>query len=195
MDSQNVFLNIPFDKSYEPLFLSLIAGTICLGLTPRSVVEIPEHGHGRISRLHDLIGQCGSSIHDLSRVSSPPRFNMPFELGLACAQQNREPRHDIIVLESKAYRIQQTLSDYNGRDPIIHNGSRLKLLMAVLNMFETDSAVTPSQARYVLRVLIEASQEIKNTYRQELIATPGVFKQVVATATQLAVDEGLISAH
>jgi hypothetical protein len=175
------------------MFLSLITGVVCLGLSPRSVIEIPEHGSGRIDRLHQLIHECGSSIHDLSRVNSPPRFNMPFELGLAQALQNSNPGHHIIVLERKQYRLQQTLSDYNGRDPIIHNGSREKLLAAILNIFEVDNPPEPRRATKMLRILIAATRTIKRTFHQDLITTPGVYKQVVATATQLAVDEGLIS--
>jgi len=195
VDSQNVFLNVPFDPGYEPLFLSLITGVVCLGLTPRSVVEIPEHGYGRIKRLHDLIGQCGSSIHDLSRVGSPARFNMPFELGLACALQNSDQRHHIIVLESEPHRLQKTLSDYNGRDPIIHKGSRNRLLMAILDLFEVDTPPEPRQVLRVLRVLVDAAPQIKKTYRQELIVTAGVYRQVVATATKMAIDERLISVN
>lgn len=192
MDSQHVFLNVPFDRGYEPLFLSLIAGVVCLGLTPRSVIEIPEHGHGRIKRLQNLISQCGSSIHELSRVGSPPRFNMPFELGLACALQNSDSRHNIIVLEKKPYRLQETLSDYNGRDPIIHNGSRERLLIAILDIFETGNPLEPARAIRVLRVLVAAAKEIKKTYHQDLITTAGVYKQVVATAMKLAEYEGFI---
>ena len=193
MDDQNVFLNVPFDKKYEPLFLSLIAGTVCLGLTPRSVVEIPDRGDGRISRLHDLIAQCKTSIHDLSRVSKPPRFNMPFELGLASAFKNSNSDHHIIVLESEPYRLQKTLSDYNGRDPIIHGNSRIRLLMSVLDIFEVDVAPDPKKVKRVLRGSIAAAARIKKDYKQDLITTAGVYKQVVVTAINLAINEDLIS--
>ena len=36
----DVFINLPFDSDYEPLFLAIIAGLVSLGLNPRSVIQI-----------------------------------------------------------------------------------------------------------------------------------------------------------
>src|SRR6266436_3362168 len=94
------FLNIPFDDKYESLFLAFIAGLSGVGLTPQTVLQIPG-SHRRLDRLTKLISSCQYSFHDLSRVEldskrpATPRFNMPFELGLAvaCAEHvNREHR-------------------------------------------------------------------------------------------------------
>jgi hypothetical protein len=82
---RSVFLNIPFDTSYEPLFIALISALVAIGRTPRCVLEVPEQGEGRLRRIFDLIRRCHVSVHDLSRVGLPVRFNMPFELGLAFA--------------------------------------------------------------------------------------------------------------
>lgn len=84
------FLNVPYDKKYEDLYLAFIAGLCGFGLTPRATVEIPG-SERRLNRILSLIKDCRYSFHDLSRVEldrrSPPtpRFNMPFELGLAVA--------------------------------------------------------------------------------------------------------------
>ena len=86
----DVFVNVPFDSQHETLFLALIAGLVALGLNPRCVLEVPP-STDRLRRLYNLVRACPFSIHDLSRVqlsSRPfrvPRFNMPFELGLAAA--------------------------------------------------------------------------------------------------------------
>jgi len=85
----DVFINVPFDDEYEPLFLALIAGLVGLGFTPRSVLQIPPNQR-RLERILTQIKRCAFSVHDLSRVEPSgvrdpvPRFNMPFELGLAC---------------------------------------------------------------------------------------------------------------
>lgn len=84
-DPQGVFLNVPYDTGYQPLFVTLVTSLVCLGQKPRSVIEIREQGDGRLRRIFDLMRACRVSIHDLSRVGRPARFNMPFELGLACA--------------------------------------------------------------------------------------------------------------
>ena len=80
-----VFLNLPFDKSYEPLFVAMISAIVAIGRTPRCVLEVPEQGDGRLTRVFNLMRSCSVSLHDLSRVGLPVRFNMPFELGVAFA--------------------------------------------------------------------------------------------------------------
>jgi len=46
-----------------------------------------------------------------------------------------DPNHHWIVLEEKPYRIQKSLSDLNGYDPYIHNGTVTGLLQALRNAF------------------------------------------------------------
>jgi hypothetical protein len=52
--SSHVFLNVPFDPDYEPLFVALIAGLTAFDLTPRTVLEIPAHDAARVGRLRGL---------------------------------------------------------------------------------------------------------------------------------------------
>jgi hypothetical protein len=118
---RSVFLNVPFDQRYEPLFVALISALVSLGREPHCVLEIPEQGTGRLPRIFRLIRSCPVSVHDLSRVGLPVRFNMPFELGLAVAVSRIERRPKFILLESKQHRLQKTLSDVNGFDPGIHH--------------------------------------------------------------------------
>lgn len=86
----DVFCNVPFDRQYERLYLALIATLVGLGLNPRCVLEI-EPSRVRLDRICELIAECPYSLHDLSRIQVSqrpfrvPRFNMPFELGLAAA--------------------------------------------------------------------------------------------------------------
>src|SRR5581483_1582207 len=81
----SVFLNIPYDASFENLYLAYISSVSAFGFAPRAAIEVPG-GASRLDRIFDLIRSCEYSIHDLSRVqldqSRPrvPRFNMPFEL-------------------------------------------------------------------------------------------------------------------
>jgi hypothetical protein len=120
---RGVFLNVPFDRGYERLFVALISALVSIGRVPHCVLEIPEQGTGRLARTFRLIQDCPASLHDLSRVGRPVRFNMPFELGLAVALSRMERRPKFIILESEQYRLQRTLSDLNGFDPGIHKSS------------------------------------------------------------------------
>lgn len=83
----SVFLNVPYDRQFVPLFLAYVSGVCTFGLTPRVALELPG-GARRLDRIVELILSCRYSFHDLSRVEldvrrpATPRMNMPFELGL-----------------------------------------------------------------------------------------------------------------
>lgn len=127
--NDSVFLNIPYDEQFTSLFLAYVAGIRAFGLLPRATLELPR-GVRRLDRIISMIRSCPYSVHDLSRVeldtSLPPtpRFNMPFELGLAVALHWRKnTKHTWFLLETEKWRIQKSLSDLNGTDVYIHNGT------------------------------------------------------------------------
>lgn len=98
-------------------------------MDPHVTLEIPG-GRRRLDRIFDLIQSCEYSIHDLSRVEldrarpRTPRFNMPFELGLAVAwEKMNEDGHAWYVMETVNYRLAKSLSDLNGSDPYVHGGT------------------------------------------------------------------------
>lgn len=124
-----VFLNLPYDSKFENLYLSYICAINALGMAPRVTLEIPG-GARRLDRIFALIRDCEFSVHDLSRVQldarrpRAPRFNMPFELGLAVAWEKMgRGRHVWFVMEEVNYRLAKSLSDLNGTDPYIHDGN------------------------------------------------------------------------
>src|SRR5689334_21648258 len=130
VDSRSVFINAPFDLRYEPLFVTLVSSLISLGQRPHCVLEVPEAGQGRLARIVHLMSTCRASFDEMSRVGTPARFNMPFELGLACAIGITTGKHDVIVMDTHPYRMDQTLSDYKGRDLLIHHHGRCDDLVA-----------------------------------------------------------------
>lgn len=123
-----VFLNLPYDSDFENKFLAYVCASHAIGLVPRVTLEVPG-GARRLDRIFALIQECEFSIHDLSRVQldkqllRTPRFNMPFELGLAVASEKIGRRHLWFVMEEMSYRLAKSLSDLNGTDPYIHNGT------------------------------------------------------------------------
>lgn len=138
-----VFLNIPYDGRFRTLYLAYIAGLVHLGLEPRVTLGLPS-GRRRLDKISALIESCRYSIHDLSWVGldrnppyATPRFNMPFELGLAVEWQKLNPvRHTWFVFEEKPYRILKSLSDLNGSDPQIHTGTASGVMRELRNIFE-----------------------------------------------------------
>ena len=67
VEEYGVFLNIPYDRAFEPLYLAYIAGLSAFRLAPRATPQIPG-GERRLDRILDLIRDCRYSIHDLSRA-------------------------------------------------------------------------------------------------------------------------------
>jgi hypothetical protein len=137
----SLFLNIPYDASFRDLYLAYIAGVSSFGLVPRATLEIPG-GERRLDRILSLIRSCAYSLHDLSRVEldhhppRTPRFNMPFELGLAVSWQKlKRASHTWFVFEAIARRAEKSLSDLSGTDVYIHNGNPRGVFTQLSNAF------------------------------------------------------------
>lgn len=193
IDPQSVFLNVPFDRRYAPLFVATISGLTALGLKPRCVLEIPSAGANRLERIYSLLSGCGASIHDLSRVSLSstvrvPRFNMPFELGIAyCLAQERG--HRFFVLEEKPNRLQVSLSDLNGHDPLVHGGSQKGILRVLLDGFGAAAANPPLESMILrtkrlsrIRTRLERAHGVQSPF------SPTLFRQLVSSALELERD-------
>jgi|ERR1700688_444497 len=189
-----VFLNIPYDKKFERLFLAYISGTIALGLNPRATLEITSSVR-RLERILDLIRQCEYSVHDLSRVEidraapQTPRFNMPFELGLSVALEKsaKHEKRGWFVCESRNYRLAKSLSDLNGTDPFIHNGTIEGVLRELANMFRRPGEQpTVQQMRLVYRKLRKNMPAVLHEAGSETPYSARVFRDLCVIAIDAA---------
>jgi len=197
IDGQSVFLNVPFDTDYAPLFLALIARLTALGHTPRCVLEVPSGGRNRLERIFGLLESCDASIHDLSRItlSAPqevPRFNMPFELGMAYALAQKVS-HDFFVLEEKPFSLQVSLSDLNGYDPHIHHSTPSGALRCILDCFGAPSGVPSMPALEVLaRQLSKLALKLQREMRIAGPFHPYIFRRIVTAGIEIAKNRSLI---
>src|SRR5438093_8876200 len=82
---RGVFINVPYDAGYEQNFLALISALISIGRSPRCAAEERVLGRIRVDQIFKLLKGCKVSIHDLCRVTRPPRFNIPLALAIAYA--------------------------------------------------------------------------------------------------------------
>jgi hypothetical protein len=189
-----VFLNLPYDKKSEKLFLAYVCGVLALGMKPRVTLEIPG-GTRRLDRIFQLMQSCRFSIHDLSRVEldrrrpSTPRFNMPFELGLAVAwERMRKAKHGWFVMESMNYRLTKSLSDLNGTDAHIHGGTIRGVFRELGNAFVRRGKRTSVQQMW--RIYREIRGQIPAILRQRGAASvfqAGMFRDIsVAAGTAAA---------
>ena len=143
-DARNVFVNVPFDDDYAPLFDALVFTIIACGYRVRCALEEDDSGNIRLDKLVRLIRECPRSIHDLSRIelgdNELPRFNMPFELGLALGAKRfggRSHRNDRIkIMVAEPYRLPAYLSDLGGNDPSAHHSNPQNVIRIVRNYLQ-----------------------------------------------------------
>jgi hypothetical protein len=183
----SAFLNIPYDKRFARLYLAYIVGLIELGLTPKVTLEITD-GTARIDRIFDLLKSCRYSIHDLSRIEldrtppPTPRFNMPFELGLAFAWSRLTPAtHDFFVFESINRRAQKSLSDLSGTDFNIHDSTPEGVMRELRNAFNrrTNRPTVPQMMRSY-KELLRRLPGIRKAAGTEDLFQAGVFGDIVS---------------
>lgn len=134
-----VFINCPFDKDYLACFEAIIFTIYMSGYRPECALQDDNFGNVRLDKLKAMIERCDRSIHDLSRTESNarglPRFNMPFELGLAIGAfkfgGRRQRQKSTFVMVKKPYVMPQFLSDAAGQDPHAHGGQVSEVIKLV----------------------------------------------------------------
>jgi hypothetical protein len=135
VNPRHVFVNCPFDDKYKPLFDAIVFTIHDLGFQARHAL-IDNSNAVRLTRIAREIIGSKYSIHDLSRVEQSgslrlPRFNMPFEAGIAyCLHEFAlsGDDHHILLLDSEPYRYQASLSDAAGLDPKVHEASPQRIV-------------------------------------------------------------------
>lgn len=192
-DEETVFLNVPYDPAYEPIFIALVAALLALGRKPRCTLELTDRGQGRPTRIFGLLEQSRVSFHDLSRVGLPARFNMPFEFGLAYALNRYWGRHDWYVLEARAFRIQKTLSDLKVTEEHEHRNRPTIAISCVLDALGTPRRDPDPRAVNKLRQKMSVvAAEVKHQYRRPTIFYRAAFRQFLTVSMALARRAGFI---
>lgn len=113
------------------------------GFIARTALEDTGSNEMRIEKIVRIIAESCYSIHDISRVevsrAQPrlPRFNMPFECGLAMgairygAVRRNAPERDFLLMAAVPFQDKQTLSDLAGQDPKVHHNEPAQVIAAV----------------------------------------------------------------
>jgi hypothetical protein len=124
-----VFVNCPFDSAYKPLLHAILFAIHDCGFIARSALEATGSAEPRLDKIVRIIRESRWSVHDISRVEVDPdnplpRFNMPFECGLALGAQRfgtaRDRRRDFLILTGARHQDKLTLSDLAGQDAVHH---------------------------------------------------------------------------
>jgi len=125
-------------------------------------------------------------------VTRPPRFNIPFELGIAYALSKLQG-HKFIMIEAKKYRSDVTLSDLKGVDCLAHGNKPRRVVSLVLS--ELGSTRRPPDIEKVVQIfdhLCQATPQLERRHSGWGLFYRPIVSALVAAATQRAVTLGLI---
>jgi hypothetical protein len=151
-DPLAVFVNAPFDPAYDPMLEALVFTIFASGYRARCTLEESDSGDVRLDKLVRLIAESPRSIHDLSRIrpsqggSDLPRFNMPFELGMAMGAKRFSPSRkndNIKIMVAEPYKLPEYLSDLGGNDPDAHHNEPPKVVGIVRDFLHTAPSGKP----------------------------------------------------
>lgn len=172
---RSVFINCPFDERYKNFLHATLFAIHDCGFVARIALEDVGGREARLTKICRLIQQSRWSIHDLSRVQSSgkaslPRFNMPFECGLAYGAMTFGPqgrkRRDMLVMAAVPFQDKATLSDLSGIDPSYHEDSIPKLVAAVRRFLAAKSlAGTVRGAAAINRRLLQFEERLPHAVK------------------------------
>jgi hypothetical protein len=146
----NVFINCPFDPTYQPLFYAVVFAVQIAGFKPRCALEASNAGTFRLQKIKNIIAECNYGIHDISRTElSPyrlPRFNMPLELGidLGCKEFGsvRQQNKSFLVMDTTEHRYERFISDIKGQDIKGHGRSAKRIINHVRDWLSAESHIS-----------------------------------------------------
>jgi len=147
---ENVFINCPYDATYDPILRAIVFTVCFLGFKPRMAKERADSGTARIDRIIDLVRRSRYAIHDLSRLRATRRgeyyrMNMPFELGLdiGCRVFGgvRFKAKRCMVFEKEKYKLLAALSDLSNSDVYSHRDRPALAVRHVRNWLAHEACV------------------------------------------------------
>lgn len=172
------FINLPYARRYETVYLAFIAGVSGYGLAPTLAIRDPSSRY-QLDRIYDLLSSAAYSFHDLSWMSldrktpRTPRLNMAFELGLAVALSRAAgANHQWFVFDTVPYRLDKALSDLGGIRARIHDHSAESVLRAMTNALGREpQQPTLASLMSVYADVEETARRIKREYSRDLFDT------------------------
>lgn len=95
-------------------------------------------------------------------------------------------------MEAKDFRLDLTLSDYKGRDPLIHHGTCDGMIACLLDTFASEVEDAPRRFRSAARLLRKSARLMKKELKAKSLFRPSLFRRLVAVAGEIAVAPGFI---
>lgn len=174
-NTNQVFINCPFDLEYLRMFQSIVFTIYDCGFIPRCAREEDDSSEVRLTKIVKLIDDCRYGIHDISRVeldkiTKLPRFNMPFELGIFFGLKSKDEMKKCLVLDKDKYRYRKSLSDIAGGDIYGHDNSIDEVIKSIRNWLVTNSKrVTIPDYKTITDRYYEFEKEFTSMYESKNI--------------------------
>ena len=134
----NVFVNCPFDDKYKPLMQAMLFTIHDCGFVAQHALQDVGGRESRLDKIYRLIETSRWSIHDVSRVELSkgnrlPRFNMPFECGVAfgAMRYGAVDGRDALVMAGVQFQDKASISDLAGIDPGYHGNDQREVVSQV----------------------------------------------------------------
>jgi hypothetical protein len=117
---------------------------------------------------------------------------LPFELGVAFCLSCHH-KHRFFILERESHRLEHSLNDLNGFDPLIYDGKAESVLACLLDCFES-SGRSPAlhELRDVYQTLSAAVKAAQKDRARDDPVSSAIFRTMVSTAASLAKSKDLI---
>jgi hypothetical protein len=177
--NRNVFINCPFDADYRACFEALLFTVMVSGYRVRCALEDDDAANIRFDKLRRLIRESPRTIHDLSRTelgeNELPRFNMPFELGLAMGAKHfggpKRRKNTALIMVRERYALPAYLSDLGGNDPTAHGAIRTISCASSVDTFTQHRPADCCQDHRAMSRASGSSKRISRVSRRDWIGT------------------------
>ncbi|NJN00805.1 MAG: hypothetical protein HC793_04350 [Aquincola sp.] len=172
--AESVFINCPFDQAYLDKLHAVLFTIHDCGFVARHALESQGGAESRLDKICRLVDESQWLIHDLSRVelaagTNLPRFNMPFECGLAfgAVRYGAARDRDLLVLAGKPFEDKATLSDLAGIDPVYHSDDRRLIVSGVWDILRKKAEDRPMRSdEAISRRLLEFEKALPGILRK-----------------------------
>lgn len=95
-------------------------------------------------------------------------------------------------MEAIQFRLDRTLSDYKGRDPLVHDGTCHGMLASLLDTFQTNVPDAATKFRRAALILRKSASLMKHRDKSSSFLHPSLWRELVAVATKVASERSLI---
>jgi hypothetical protein len=189
LNSNAYFLNVPHDKQFERTYLAYVTALSAMGFLLRATLGIG--GNRRLDRIASLIESCSYSIHDLSRVQLNRNAHAhpvsTCRLNLASQWRGLAPIGNTDGLSSSLWsgRLAKSMSDLDGTDPHIHDGTVRGVMREVCNAFVRPNQPTVPQMMKMYRDLRRSVRKILRNAGTTSLFTARAFSDLCLAAAGL----------